>query len=305
MRSGINFRQCPFPEQLSNCHLNEMKSFLVPSAVIGVVLAIAVCRTQALRLHGEPYPGVANVEKKVLHSKFGSRIVGGEIAPEAYAPWQVSLQNIYGGHFCGGAIIADRYVITAASCVAGLQKNQIQVVTSTNDWMGLAWMYEVSEIIVHCNFDKPMYHNDIALLKLATLIAYDEKTQNITIAELDELEDGETLTMTGWGYEAVGEYYPNDLKKLSGTLISNEECKRVYAQYADDVDEGHLCVKQPAGSGACHGDTGGPLLNSKGQLVGVGNWGVPCAHGFPDVFARLSFYNDWIRTSIKGCANVP
>ncbi|XP_065366497.1 chymotrypsin-1-like [Calliphora vicina] len=279
------------------------------SLILTVLCLASLAFSQSIRLRDEPYPGLSNVNTKVpvskTYQKPQSRIVGGEIAPEAFAPWQVSMQNQYGNHFCGGAIIADQYVITAASCVAGLDKRSVKVVTSTNDWMGLAWEYYVEDIIIHCNFDKPLYHNDIALIKLTTLIAYDDKTQNITLAELDELQEGETLTMTGWGSWQLGQHYPEELKKLDAMLISNERCKNMYAQYADDVDDGHLCVLPRSGNGACHGDTGGPLVNSKGQLVGVGNWGVPCAHGFPDVFAKLSFYNDWIRTSIKGCTLAP
>uniref|UniRef100_A0A1A9X3Z5 Lectizyme n=1 Tax=Glossina brevipalpis TaxID=37001 RepID=A0A1A9X3Z5_9MUSC len=207
-------------------------------------------------------------------------IVGGEIAPQAFAPWQVSLQNQYGNHFCGGAIIDDQYVVTAASCVAGLQKNNLKVVTSTNIWDGEAWQYEVEDVIFHCNFDKPLYHNDIALIKLTTLIAYDEKTQNITIAELDELKEGENLTMTGWGSWSVGQDYPVELKKLEVTYISNENCRRLYGLNRNDIDEGHLCVQPPSGTGACHGDTGGPLVNEEGVLVGVGNFGVPCDKQF-------------------------
>ncbi|KAI9575583.1 chymotrypsin-2 [Glossina fuscipes] len=241
------------------------------------------------------------IERKQLSEE--TLIVGGEIAPEAFAPWQVSLQNQYGNHFCGGAIIADQYVITAASCVAGLQKNNVKVVTSTNIWDGEAWQYEVEDVIFHCNFDKPLYHNDIALIKLTTLIAYDEKTQNITVTELDELKEGENLTMTGWGSWGVGLDYPVELKKLEVTYISNENCRKIYGLNRDDIDEGHLCVQPPSATGACHGDTGGPLVNAEGVLVGVGNFGVPCGVGFPDVFARLSFFNDWIRTNMKGCIN--
>lgn len=274
--------------------------------ILSFIVSLSVLAScEAVRMLGEPYPGLKNINAKVANTKLyrkpESRIVGGEIAAEAAAPWQVSLQNQYGNHFCNGVIIADQYVLTAASCVAGLDKRVVRVVTSTNDWQGLAWQYSVDDIIIHCLFDKPLYSNDIALLKLATQIAYDEKTQNITLAHLDELVEGETLTMFGWGSWELGQHYPEQLKQLDVTYITNKRCQKLYGEKGTDIDEGHMCGQPKSSNGACHGDTGGSVVNSKGQLVGIINFGVPCAHGFPDVFSRISFYDDWIRTNIKGC----
>ncbi|XP_017493097.1 PREDICTED: chymotrypsin-2-like [Rhagoletis zephyria] len=267
-------------------------------------LALTFSFGSTLRLYGAPYEGVLHRYTRPTFSKSDlratGRIVGGEVAAEASAPWQVSLQNIYGSHFCGGAIISDQFVVTAASCVSGLQRNLVKVITSTNEWMGLAWQYDVEKIHVHCNFDKPLYSNDIALLKLATSIEYDDQTKNITVADEDELEEGETLTMTGWGSSVEGEWYEDELKELKVQYLPYEKCRAAYGN-SDDVDMGHLCTNSSVGEGACHGDTGGPLVDSQGRLVGIGNWGVPCGRGFPDVFARISYHADWIRTTINGC----
>lgn len=184
-----------------------------------------------------------------------------------------------------------------------MNKRNVKAVMSTNDWTGQAWEYYVDEIILHCKFDQPMYHNDIALLKLQTLVAYDEVTQNITIAALDDLVEGEKLVMYGWGYAEEGGDYVYDLKQLEVSYVPLEKCNATY-QYTSDLDISHLCAGGKIGEGACHGDHGGPLVDSKGRLVGIGNWGVPCGHGFPDVFARVSFFYDWIQSTINGCGIV-
>lgn len=204
---------------------------------------------------------------------------------------------------CGGVIIADQYIMTAASCLAGMNKRNVKAVMSTNDWTGLAWEYYVEEIILHCKFDQPLYHNDIALLKLETLVAYDDVTQNITIAALDDLVEGDKLTMYGWGSSEEGGYYEYDLKQLEVSYVPLEKCNSTY-QYTSDLDISHLCAVGKVGEGACHGDHGGPLVDSQGRLVGIGNWGVPCGRGFPDVFARVSFFYDWIQSTINGCGIV-
>ncbi|KAM8704775.1 hypothetical protein ACLKA7_009261 [Drosophila subpalustris] len=232
--------------------------------------------------------------------KFNSRIVGGEVAALGAAPYQVSIQNALGNHMCGGVIVHDQYILTAASCVAGMSKNNVKTVMSTNDWAGPAWEYYTEEIIIHCKFDQPLYHNDIALIKMTTKVAYDEVTQNITIAALDDLVEGDKLEMTGWGNTEEDGEYQFDLRKLELTYVPPAKCNSTYG-YTKDLDIGHVCAVGKNGAGACYGDHGGPLVDSQGRLVGIGNWGVPCGRGFPDVFARVSFYYDWIQSTIKGC----
>ncbi|XP_016983241.1 chymotrypsin-2 [Drosophila rhopaloa] len=235
-------------------------------------------------------------------NKFSSRIIGGQVSDVLAAPYLVSVQNALGNHFCGGVMIHDQWVVTAASCLAGLRKNNVRVVTTTyNDWGAEGWWYAVEEIVLHCNFDQPMYHNDIALIKTQTLFAWDEVTQNITIAPLEDLTEGETLTMYGWGSTEIGGDFAWELHQLDLTYVTPAKCNATYGGTAD-LDLGHLCAVGKVGAGACHGDAGGPLVDSRGRLVGIGNWGVPCAYGFPDVFARISFYYSWIISTINGCA---
>ncbi|KAH8382441.1 hypothetical protein KR009_003533 [Drosophila setifemur] len=234
--------------------------------------------------------------------KFSSRIVGGEQSEVTAAPYIVSLQNVYGNLIGGGVIIHDQYVLTAASNVAGIRSRDLFVVTSTyNDWGQAGWVYEVEEIVTHCFFDQPTYHNDIALLKTKTLFLYDDVTQNITLTPLQDLVEGEKLTMYGWGSTSIGSSYAWELRQLDLTYVLTEKCNSTYGG-TKDLDIGHLCAVGKVGAGACHGDAGGPLVDSKGRLVGIGNWGVPCGYGFPDVFARISFYYSWIQSVVYGCA---
>ncbi|KAH8243043.1 hypothetical protein KR032_003856 [Drosophila birchii] len=276
----------------------------------GLLLLLAVTLqsgpSEAMRMRGEPLPGMANVNRQrngqeVATDHPQGRITGGNTASEGSWPWITSIQNVYSYHLCGGCIIDERWILTAASCVSGLRARNLFVVTGTIDWWNLtASYYLVDQIHVHCNFDKPLYHNDIALLHLSEDIVYDEVTKNITLADIDDLQVGETLSFAGWGSSEAMGTYDRYLRESSGTYVPVEECRN-RLDNTEDVDLGHVCVQMEAGKGACHGDNGGPLIDSQQRLVGLGNWGVPCGRGHPDVYARTAFYHDWIRTTMNGC----
>ncbi|KAH8236852.1 hypothetical protein KR026_012670, partial [Drosophila bipectinata] len=274
---------------------------------VGLLLAgtALFCSSEAMRLRGEPYPGLANVNRLRTSAMSASgpegRVAGGTAPATGTWPWIVSIQNIYSYHICCGVIVDKRHVVTAASCVSGLRARNLICVSGTNDWWNLtAPYYQVEKIHTHCNFDKPLYHNDIALLQLSEDIVFDNLTQNITLADIDELQEGDVLTMAGWGASEAQGTYERYLHQASGTYLPVDKC-RDKLQNQDDVDLGHVCVQMNVGQGVCHGDTGGPLIDQQNRLVGIGNWGVPCARGYPDVYARAAFYNDWIRTTINGC----
>ncbi|XP_022228356.2 chymotrypsin-2 [Drosophila obscura] len=283
-----------------------MRTLWKITGLLGLIL-LMLQAAEALRLRGEQLPGLAGINRHrtsdaaTARSGPEGRVTGGTTAAEDSWPSIVSLQNVYGYHLCGGAIIDQEWIVTAASCVSGLRPRNVVVVTGTTDWWSLyAIYYFVDSIHVHCNFDKPLYHNDIALLHLSAAIEYNENTTSIALADIDELQEGETLTFAGWGSPTASGTYERYLQEASGDYVSVEKC-RTELGGTDDVDLGHVCLQLPAGKGACHGDTGGPLIDSQGRLVGIGNWGVPCALGYPDVYARTAFYHDWIRTTMNGC----
>merc|ERR1719158_415921 len=87
----------------------------------------------------------------------GGRIIGGEEAGVKDAPWQVSLRNFLGGisHFCGGTIIAEDWVLTAAHCMDGLSEFQYDVMAGEHN-IHLPDLHEemrlVKKAIMHPNY---------------------------------------------------------------------------------------------------------------------------------------------------------
>ncbi|XP_034485149.1 chymotrypsin-2 [Drosophila innubila] len=271
------------------------------------LLFIHLQSLDALRLHGEPFPAQAAISLRSsarISAEREGRITGGDLAALGEWPWIVSVQNQFGFDFCGGVIIDDVWILTAASCVSGLRARNLMVLVGTlSSWNNSALHYFVDQIHVHCNFDKPLYHNDIAMLRLTESIKYNKETAKISLSEVDELQEGDKLSFAGWGTTTAEGSRSQYLQQSQGNYLSVDKCRTALGE-TEDVDLGHVCVQMEKGKGICYGDTGGPLINSQGQLVGIGNWGVPCGRGYPDVYARVPFYHDWIRTIINGCGKV-
>lgn len=225
------------------------------------------------------------------------RIVGGQVAEIGFAKYQISLQGMYGGHMCGGAIIGDRWVLTASHCVDGYNPSYLRVITGTNVYFEPGATYAVEEFWIHCNYDNPTYHNDIAILRTAEPIVFNELTQPVPLP-VSPLRDGDEIILTGWGDNVLWGGTPDNLHKLHTKFMTYEECREIYGG-AEMLDVGHICTFTRVGEGSCHGDSGGPLV-ANGYLVGLVNWGMPCATGAPDAHASVYYYRDWIRKVMSG-----
>lgn len=221
-----------------------------------------------------------------------SRIVGGTEAPQAWAPYQVSIMNTFGEHVCGGSIISEEWILTAAHCLEW-PIQYLKIVTGSNDYTKPGAEYLVDASKKHCEHNNPTYHNDIALIHTATPIVFNELTQPIKLATKDSLKAGDKVTLTGWGSVKAWGRYATKLQTIDLAYVEHSTCEKS-VKNADWLGEGHICTYTKEGEGSCHGDSGGPLVDEEHTLVGVVNWGEACAVGYPDVFASVGYYYDWI-----------
>ncbi|KAH8337428.1 hypothetical protein KR059_009609 [Drosophila kikkawai] len=234
-------------------------------------------------------------------------IVGGQNAVEGDAPYQVSLQTPVGSHLCGGAIIADRWILTAGHCVRGYPASRLQVATGSLRYAEPGAVYYPDAIYLHCNYDTPKYQNDIGLLHLNETIVFDALTQAVRLPSSPLPQGTANLVFTGWGAQSASGSLPSQLQRVQQQHLGSQVCASLLSAYEDlELAPGHLCAYRQANIGACHGDSGGPLVYD-GTLVGVLNFFVPCAQGVPDLFMDVMYYRDWMRQTMSGngkCAQV-
>lgn len=245
------------------------------------------------------------VEAKRIHRKYQNepilpegRIVGGVDAEIGFAPYQVSIQSIFGSHLCGGVIIDEQWILTAAHCVQDYPLDVLRVISGTNNWHEPGEVSLLEIAIPHCRHDQPEYHNDIAAVRLDKPLVFDNFTNKIELSR-DVLKEGDVITLTGWGATRLNGEPPDMLQKIDFNFVPHEECRERW-DYDEGVGVGHICSLNKEGEGSCNGDSGGPLV-FKGKLVGLVNWGAPCAKGKPDMHASTVYYYDFIQLALNQC----
>ena len=225
-------------------------------------------------------------------------IVGGEevdpACPDCKYDFMVSLQTNSGYHFCGGALVREDWVITAAHCVQGDSPSQVKVKIGLHNVNGTQGSItrSVSQIIIHPSYSSWSLNNDYAILQLSQPITNFEPIQLVTDTSHDE--EPVMATTMGWGATQSGGWGSNILLEVDVPI--DDSC----GNYSNsDITNNMVCAGYNTGGyDSCQGDSGGPLImtNSDGEyeLIGIVSWGYGCAEaGYPGVYAKVHSRLDW------------
>ncbi|XP_066579321.1 tryptase-2 [Amia ocellicauda] len=252
--------------------------------------------------HLRPHP------RPHLHTHPRNSIVGGEDAKEGQWPWQVYLEiTTMDGYQvgCGGSLISDRWVLTAAHCVKfPLKWWESEVI------LGAHSLDEPSEHEVRRTMNKVIFHEeymdvkkgfDIALIELNATVTTNAYIKPVTLAGAeDECSVDWECWATGWGAFLEGEPLPEPktLQEVQVPVVHNEHCMEQY--YGRFFIFPEMMCAGEEGLDSCQGDSGGPLVCRKtGQpwvQAGVTSFGAGCGQeDSPGVYTRVSSYRDWIK----------
>jgi len=233
------------------------------------------------------------------------RIVGGHEAAENEWPWQVAL-FIDDAWFCGGSIISDEYIMTAAHCADGA--SYFNILAGAHDVRADSEPHRVEitsyEGFTHPAWDPNTLSNDIALVRLPEKIEFNDYIRPACLPPAEDESNeyvGELTTPVGWGKNAdsAGGITPKLQMVEDLPVIDNPTCNDYYGI----LNAGIMCIDSSDGKGVCNGDSGGTLnlrqeAENKWTQIGVTSFvsSAGCESGNPHGFTRVAYFGQWIES---------
>lgn len=236
-------------------------------------------------------------------------VFNGADVPQGQYPWMVGIaqadvEDGYQAQFCGGTLIDEEWVLTAAHCTFDLEDQAyapeaLDIIIGRNRLSShQGERISVDQIIRHETYQTTSLRGDIALLHLS-------KPATVKPLALGQVDSATEATIVGWGVTTDGTA-ADDLQEAQVPMVSQETCRMFYGSYGVSILSSMVCAGDATGSvDACVGDSGGPLLvwqeaSQSFVQTGIISWGAECgteAGGY-GVYTDIGSFIDWIQTHI-------
>lgn len=220
-----------------------MTTTIIILQFLAIVVVLAVAESRQLR----------SVEIK-------PRIVGGEYAKDGQFPYQVAIRKTADrSHQCGASIISERFLLSAAHCFQFeySKPDSLYAVVGTVYPKENGVKYALDKISPHKKFDPNTIYNDIALLRTAEKIVYNNLVQPIALPTTNT-PGNVAAYVSGWGITSSNFNTTDYMKFAKIHTLTHEMCfdhhKRL--NMGNLIVETSLCAFDGNGNAPCTGDSG-------------------------------------------------
>ncbi|XP_017080124.1 seminase [Drosophila eugracilis] len=240
----------------------------------------------------------AKLAKILKKPAFQTRVIGGHVTTiEKLGGYLVAMKYL-NSFICGGALIRDVIVLTAAHCFENRNTKE--------NWSihgGISRLSEyrvlrfIKKIIKSADFQMHTMNMDVAVVLLNRPM-FGKNIGTLSLCSTP-LTPGRTLVVAGWGMTHADDKDPeNLLRTVSVPVIEKNYCREVY-KHAAEITDSMFCASVLGKKDACTYDSGGPLVYKK-EVCGIVSFGIGCASKkYPGVYTDVNYVKPFIEKGIS------
>lgn len=252
----------------------------------------------------ESFDNVDDDNSTKRQGKIRNKIVNGQEAEPHEYPWAVFLRIVANGNpgvVCGGSIISQNFILTAAHCLE--QAEAIKIMIGYHD-LEKPSVHSLEVMakrkIVHPSWRLRTVEHDIGMLEMEQSLQYNDHVQPICLparSQIGETFAGMSGTLMGWGGHGPQFELSRRLRVVTERILTNCQCQLRWLYLVTPLK---MCVRGAQAHSPCGGDSGGILqvTSESGHAIQVGivSWGsqLGCDSRWPSGYTRVTGYLDWI-----------